>query len=627
MIKATEMVNKKEQYVKIFKDVIDRRDESINNRSTARVNAATCGKYILHEQYTADEIEKAEKYKKPLVRYNLLISKVNTLLGNEIGSRRLSKIVPQSWEDEKLAQILNDNFDAISETNSLEEKMISLLADGLIFNTGGWLKRKISVNEYNYLEFKYDLLDTMFVHPDPEFRNSDLSDCNYVVYDQWLSLDEIRMTFGANKYFDDEDKIKSWEITSTLINSIDRKLNSEKSVYKEGNKYLVCQMEKRVTLKAYVAKLEGDRGYVKVTDEEIKLLKKNKVPHEIVSECMDERIHVSAIAPYFDGVVLQDEEFPFPTRRFSVFPCFSFDWNMLKAETPSLIYVLIDIQDRINKGMSQHVDFVTQALGSAWHIPKSERDAVHKLNTMGNEPGVVLEYNNINNKAVRDPAPNVPQDMLNTASFDISVIDSITNINKAMEGFSEKSGETGVLFDSKVRQALAATNSYFENIAKTMRNIKSDYVELSPHVYFESFRILPVKRDGDITALEDEIINVEYNGEIINDIRKFKARVILEDVSNTPNHLEKTFNENMAIVNLIISSGAQFTDIPWELIFKHSTIRDKEKWIEHFTAVRDMKMEQQARAEADGELANIMGMASQMQAAEMAGRTNSGESK
>ena len=590
---------KNEQCIK----VINLRENSKLGWGDSRTEARKCIDYINNDQFTAAEREKAEDNVKPLVTYNILVAKLNVLLGNEQLSRRGAKILPKYTNDEDIVRILSDNWEHIQECEDLEKKLALVFADGLISPTGGWARRKIKMDDMGYLEFKYDVMDNLEeVRPDPDFRRYDLMDAQYIILEDWLTKDAIIQEYGYSKF--DENKKWWYDITYGMFDTEHKESSSD---YRRGSKYLVCTLEERVTVPVNIIRVGNE--YFKLTDKEIEELFKDE-DIEYIKRDKDTRIHVTTILPEFD-VVLEDKKFPFPTKRFSVFPFFSFNYNMTKSDQVSLISLLRQPQDRINKSISQRIDYITQMLGKKTWISKIEKEAIDKLQKTKGDPNAIIPLMSMKNRGQTDEDINLPPALFEEAQLEKSILYDISGINPAMEGFSERSGESGVLYQQKLGQGYTSTNPFFENLAYTRELIAKDYVELAPYVYFEDDRLLPVKRAN---ALTYELVNLNYQGNIEKDIRNVRARVVLDDAENTPDRIQKTFEQNVALVNMLISSGAQFNDIPWDIIIKHSRFRDKEEWAKFLVMRQQMMQNAMDAQQADNETLNKLAMASSMNA-------------
>jgi len=582
----------------------------------ARQNAKQCYKYVQNEPYTDEQIAAAEEHAKPLLSYPILISKLNTLVGHEQVNRRTCKIISDYQSNEEVVKLLSDNWDYVRENSDLDRKLVKALSDAIVLDTGGWIKRTIEMDENGYLAFQYKQLDSLLVFPD-SFRNLDMSDCQYILVEEWLTLDEIETKFGNVA---DEKQAEQWEeINAQMLDLKDRADGN--LLYKNGNRYAVWQLEeKRIVLADLILLETGE--YVKATKEDIIEYKKAKIKYNFIRRANDNRIYTTTAVPYFD-IVINEKLSDFKTDRLSYFPMFSFDWNMPKKDQRSLFKILMDVADRINKTKSQMVDYMIQMLGSSWHISEFETQAIRDIENSKGKPESLVRYKNIKNKATREYPVGAGQSigiLGQSANEDGAMIDTISNITPNMQGYTERSGESGALFEKKRTQSMTATNPFFEIVAHVRENLTRDFVELAGQVYFEDSRVLPTKPENLKGGLQYELINLNYQGDVIRDIRRVKARAFLDDAENTVNRREKAFEENMAMMQQLIQSGYPAYMLPFEWLIKNSTLRDKHELIEAMQQMKQEMREQQAYQEGMEEfnnVANVAGMLEKRNAAQL----------
>jgi hypothetical protein len=466
------------------------------------------------------------------------------------------------------------------------------------------------MDENGYLSFQYKQLDSLLIFPD-SFRNLDMSDCQYILVEEWITLDEIQAKYGNVA---DEQQANQWEEINAQMLELNDRANGN-LLYKNGNRYAVWQLEEKRTVLADLVLLEETGEYVKATKEDIREYKKAKIKYKFIRRANDERIYTTTAVPYFD-IVLDEKPTQFKTKRLSYFPMFSFDWNMPKKDQRSLFKILMDVADRINKTKSQMVDYMIQMLGSSWHISEFETQAIKDLENAKGKPEAIIKYKNIKNKATREYPIGAGQSigiLGQSANEDGAMIDTISNITPNMQGYTERSGESGALFEKKRTQSMTATNPFFEIVAHVRENITRDFVELAGQVYFEDSRVLPTKPENLKGGLQYELINLNYQGDVIRDIRRVKARAFLDDAENTVNRRERAFEENMAMMQQLIQAGYPSYLLPFEWLIKNSTLRDKHELIEAIEQMKAEMREQTAYKEGMEDFNNVANVAGMME--------------
>ena len=591
-----------EQYEKVVQKIMTCRDQSINGRAEARERTREVMRYIKHDPYT--EVEKAEaaKFRKPLLRYGVIISKLQTLLAGEQNNRRKTQIIADYFAMEDLVKLVSDNFDYISEREDLERKLLMLLADGLLYATGGWIRMYVELDDMGYLTFKFKLYDTLGVHPDKEFKESSLSDCKSIEIDDWKTIDEIKNKYGVSDLAG-QDENEWWREIEEQLDLADQ-ADSSDDMYKIGDRYLLVQQEELREVPVDIVEIDGE--IYSLTSKELKAVQKNGQQISLLRRSSSKRVFFKTVVPFFKKMVLQDKESPLFSKDYTMFYCGSFDWHARKCDIPSWGYLLLDPQDRINKGKSQEVDYMIQKLGGYWHVDEREKKAMAALLDKAGEPNAIIPYGNIKNKAQRDTGSadvGSVQMVQNGVFGDLSFMEEISNITQSMAGKGGKSGETGVLFEQKVHQSLLSANPYYEIKAQVNERIVRSFLKQIPQVYFEDDRLLPINGEN---GLRYEMVNLRMGNEVLKDIKNLSARAVLEDAENVPNRLERAFNENIAFAKMLIDAGYPPEKIPFMLIVKNSTIRDKKEWVAALEGSQRMMSNKIANKEANEDMLSMI---------------------
>lgn len=565
------------------------RDSSIDGWREAYKKSELIKSFIEHEPYTAQQIAEANKFHKPLMKFGVIISKLLALEGQELANRRKTIFESRYPTSDKTINVLADHWDYLCQREDLPAKLVKAMSMGLCYPLMGWLRRYIDIDDYGYLTFKYDNVDSFLIHPDPTFKKLDLMDCDFVAIDDWLTKEAINTMFKPNPFTPLEIQLAYQDVQrrqgETHYNTVQ---------CMDGDKYLVVQCEERVNTKLEVVEVDGE--IMSLTKDESDRLANSGKKVEYIKDAFGTRIKVTTVLPSHD-LVLQQEEYKFDTNRFSFFPCASYDWVMEKRKQPSLMYLLVDVQDAISKAKSQHIDMMSQILTEIYPVHQMEDQAIADLEKKRGDPFKVIKLRNLNNWGGRNSAHGnvatlnaIHADMLMSLEW----INEISNITPALEGKGGKSGESGALFDAKLERSLVATNPYYEQKANTNLRIANDFLELAKDVFFEDDRILEKNKDAK-SGLNFEIINVNLGETTINDVRTAKAQAILDDGDSTPMKRDKLFNQNLAMVQTLLNAGFPADAIDWTTIIENSNLKDKAAWIrmaQEGMSIQDMLAEE-----------------------------------
>lgn len=575
----------------IVEKIMTLRDNSVKGWADARAKSELVRDFIRHEPYTDEQKQEAKDFNKPLLRYNVLVSKLLGLEGQELVNRRKTIFEPRYAASSELVRILADHWDFICNREELNTKLIKAMVDGLCYPTMGWLKRDIELDDFGYLTYKYNNIDSLAVHPDPALTRLDLSDCGFVTVDEWMSMNAINKMFMPTPFSSHEEKY-AWQ---NMASRKGEPYYGDTTVI-DGDKHLVVHSEERISMPADVCFVDGEVRVL--TTEEADALSNAGAQVDFIKRSYTERVKSTIILPSHD-IVLKETEYLYDSSRFSFFPCSSYDWAFEKRRHPSLMYILTDVQDSISKAKSQHLDFMIQQLVENYNVAQSEDQAYNDIVDSKGKPFRVIRWRNINNHKPRESGSQnagALSAIQNDIYMSLDFMSEVSNITPSMEGKAGKSGESGTLFQAKVERGITTTNPYYEIKAQANLRVAKDFLELAKDVFFEEDRPIE-KRSDPRSGLTFEMINLQYGDKTYNDVRKAKIEAVLDEGENTELRMEQTFQENLAFAQMLLNAGVPPETIDWVNIVMNSNLRDKDKWA-------------QALAEAKGlmELAAKQGM-------------------
>ena len=205
--------------------------------------------------------------------------------------------------------------------------------------------------------------------------------CRWVIKEAWEPLEIIK-----EKYHIKKDQVKNeadlkWY--NQLAIAFQRFTNKDYSANlggydKENDRYKLLEYQERVT-RRMINVFDGE-NYFKVTEEDFD---KMKDVLQKISETHEDAIAVTILIPYFEDLIVYHKVLDQPAPNFDVFPVFSYSNNIQITEQASLVDLLIDVQDDINKAKSQARDYITQMLSGGVFIDKREKDAIKQLKKSG----------------------------------------------------------------------------------------------------------------------------------------------------------------------------------------------------------------------------------------------------
>ena len=190
-------------------------------------------RYVNNESWSDTDVSNATKYKKPTLKYNIIIPILSTLQGNEQLNKRRAKIKPTDINAVGVSDIIQGRWNALNDEQDIEEKIQIAFMDALITRMGGWIQRDFKLTDEGYLDFNYEVLNNMRIWLDPETRASDymLNNSRWVVKEGWESLDVIEDKYGlSDEDYKSEQKLAWWKnLIDTFARFKDKKYTSDQN--------------------------------------------------------------------------------------------------------------------------------------------------------------------------------------------------------------------------------------------------------------------------------------------------------------------------------------------------------------------------------------------------------------
>jgi len=565
----------------------------------AREESERAVRYLNNDTWTSDEKTNAKKYKKPTLKYNIITPIVSTLVGNEQLNRRQARFKPLTVESVNVADIVQQRWTALVDEQDIEDKLQIAFIDALTTKLGGWIERSWEMSPDGYLDFKYEVLNNFRVYIDPETRANDyeLKHCRWIIKEGWEPLDVISEKYSIDPYDMKVERNQWWwnALSETVRRMTDKVYSSNLENYdKKNDRYRILEMQERVTTK--MVKLFDGVDYFIVPRSEMRKLKEDNPSLMMLQEFNEDKIHMTTIIPYFKNLVVKDEDIEQPTPSFDVFPVWSYNYNVQVNEQTSLVDLLLDIQDDVNKAKSQVRDYVTQILSGGVFIDKREKETIKALKEKGNQPNMVYELNNPAIMPQKMPPSSLPPDIMLNAENSVAFAQRVSLVSEAMKGETARSGESGVLFEQKVQRAAAAINPYFKNLSRLRKVLAKDFVDNFSHIYSEKDRVLNVKQESEFSQM---IINLSYASEVFNDVRNPSLYVELDEGESNVTNIEENFNKMLALSNMIGQINPALVDV--RTLVESAPIAGADRFVEFIDQTMQAQQEAQMGESEDAQ--------------------------
>ena len=102
-------------------------------------------RYVNNESWSSSDVSNATKYKKPTLKYNIIIPIISTLQGNEQLNKKRAKIKPTDLNAVEVADIIQGRWNALNDEQEIEEKIQIAFTDALITRMGGGFRETLDL--------------------------------------------------------------------------------------------------------------------------------------------------------------------------------------------------------------------------------------------------------------------------------------------------------------------------------------------------------------------------------------------------------------------------------------------------------------------------------------------------
>lgn len=570
--------------------------------------ARRCDDYYLGNQWSEADKTKLRRQKRPHLTINQVLSTVNIVLGEQGTSRMDLRFKPRnvSSEDMDVSSTLTKLHLAILDLNDYDTTEADLFADGVIQDRG-YLDVRMKFDDHIQGEVDIRLRDNLTVIPDPDAKSYDPKDWKEVFVTEWVSIEDIEMTYGPQK----ADEIRSAAASGyygydSIRFSDSRRFGDDDASgmspmdqwisgvshedWKEIRSVRVVERQwyKLSTVFYFVDNRTGDMQRVPETWDDTRRAEfALKFGLSIIPR-QQKRVRWTVTV---DRVTLHDDWSPYST--FTIIPYFPY---FRRGRPLGIVANLLDPQDQLNKLSSQELHAINTTANSGWIMESGAlaNMTVDELREQGSETGVVIET--APGKMIDKIKPNQIPTGLDRLSMKAQAnIESISGVNSALRG--EESAEvSGIALESKQRRGLVQMQVPMNNLMRTRKMLAKKILELVQQFYTEQRLFLitdprraPNPQDGPQGAETLAINEVTPEGRIINDITQGKYDVVVSTAPSRDTFNETQFAEALELRNMGVA-------IPDDRIVEYSNLSDKAELareIRQITGRGDLTPEQQ----------------------------------
>ncbi|EAX47549.1 hypothetical protein TcarDRAFT_1284 [Thermosinus carboxydivorans Nor1] len=570
---------------------------AIEKSRTWRQAARKDYEFYFGKQWEDADLQALKKQKRPAITINRIRPLINLISGYQRLNRYEPDFKPRTADDIDLCKVRKGITKYIMDSCRYNREESRVFLDGIIGGVG-WF-------EVGY-EFDYHALDGKAVikrvspfdiYVDPESREPDLSDAEYICRAKWVSKDDLKRTYPefadeieafAERYDRDEEEECDEDLEPLWYSREKKKCR------------LVEIWYKRHTMKEYYV---IGPGQIVTKDE---LLPGMMVTHKF--RVPQTEIRCSAI---IGDVELEDVPSPYQHGRFPFAPYFAY-YVGEEGEIPAgVVRDLQDIQREQNKRRSQLLHLINTMANRGWLLRRGQEDTKKKLLESGSTPGVVVEYDTDPPKPF--DSTSVPTTFAEFEQLGDADFRQISGINEAMLGQEIPSGTSGRAIELRQRTAVTQVAGLFDNLRATKEMVlyllwgSEGAPGIIPQYYTEekTFRIIGESgKDEFVTINQRQLAGYDWMGNAIyrtlNDLSVGEFDIVIDDVPATPTQRIAQFYALLELAKLL-PPGA----IPVDMIIDASDFDNKEelkqRWLEQQRAAAQAVAMKQSGAPPPGQ--------------------------
>jgi len=484
-------------------------------------------------QWDADIKQALESAGRPWLEENIIFSTVNTVLGYQTQSRMDIAYKPRESDDQDISDILTKLSMFVVDQNKTPWLESQVFADGLI-QQRGYFDIKMDFSDNMFGDINITSLDPMDVIPDPDAKSYDPDDWADVITTEWISLDDIKETYGLAKWrkvihFAEDEA--DWGADSL---GEERNKFGGATVYHAFYKDGAGIEHSRVINRQYW-KLQNREfffdlatGELLAVPDGLKDSEKKKMAKAQGAEIIKKLIKRVRWTVSTRDVILHDEWSPYD--HFTVIPYFPY---FRRGVTVGLVDNLIKTQEMLNKVYSQILHVVNSTANSGWIVEENSLTNmdVEDLEEVGSQTGLVIEFKQGHERPEKIEPNQVPTGLKDLVTSGVDLIRLISGVSETFQGGGGPE-VSGTAIQSRVQQAAVQLATPIDNLFRTRHMMAERILKLLQQFYTEE-RTFLITRNTDDGQEEQEGVTVngqDEEGNLINDITVGKYDVVITDV-------------------------------------------------------------------------------------------------
>ena len=540
--------------------------------------------YYFGKQWDQDTVDTLSAQNRPSNTINLILSTVNTVVGEYIKSRQDISFQPMGkGANQDTASSLRFLFKQIALNNKSEQLEKQVFMDGLIQDRG-YFYYSLDFSDNVEGELRETVMDPTDIILDAGAKEYDPATWSEVFISRWLTPEEIGADYGlefrdkvalmaANGTFG-HDSLE-WEAPNFGGNFFNSEIffaSSEEEVMRVKRIRVIERQHKVLTRTSFfVDRKTGDMRRVPTGwgPERAKEFAERLGIHIMWKP--ERRVRKTVTA---DRILLHDNWSLF--NRISIVPFFPY---FRRGRPFGIVRNLISPQDMLNKVTSQELHVVNTTANSGWTFKTGSlvnMDA-DDLEQRGAKTGIVIEWDGDPGDKPEKIQPNQIPTGLDRISEKAGVFfKQISGVNDAQLG-AVRSDSSKALADRKAG-GQNQQEILFDNLDMTRKLRAEIMLEIVQAYYTETrlIQVLEMNEDGDLEQSELTINQPQEVGgveEIKNDLTIGEYSVVITQIPRRDTYDEGVFEQAVKLREL----GVQIPDF---VLIQNSQLPDKQELVQ-----------------------------------------------
>lgn len=395
------------------------------------------------KQWGEGDLEQLKKQKRPAITINKVKPLINLLSGYQRLNRYEPEFLPRTAEDLPLAKIRKGVTKQIFDLNSYDYVESHVFQDGCLGGRG-WFEVAF---EYDYTQPHGEWYrgraiikrrSPFDIYVDPESREWDLSDAEYVADARWVGKERLKRHFPE----------RAADIDAAMeIRDRDEEIRDE-----TFDHMWYLRERKKVRLVTMWYREHGA------------MVRETPMGARVIP---DERVRCVS---FIGDLILEDIPSPYEHGFFPFVPFTAYCTG--EGDIPAgVVRDIKDPQREINKRRSQILHIINTMSNSGWKTKRGSLDEKNMkvLREMGSTPGIVLEFGTEEPREIQ-PKP-LPSGIAQIEQACAGDIREISGINESMLGAPQPANTSGKAMEIQQRQSITQIATLFDNLRMAKRRI------------------------------------------------------------------------------------------------------------------------------------------------------------